>query len=258
MVNYLVAVDGSEESTRAFNTVMTMIHREVDSLFLIAVAERVASSAVGLNPGLSYSYVLEAQQEVKRASKRVLLTYYKKAKAAKVVHVTPLLGTSPHIGEAVCQAVKAKEIDVLLVGARGLGKFAQFFLGSTSKYLAEHAECNVMIVRHNPPPSEEHVSLADITAAEEEERERRITETKNASSEEEKHRQLDLHIAQLAEEEERWRRVHDHHEISEDDAAKHKAIAEAAAAGGNKFHQHLAEKFGEQSHYISLFEHKGE
>jgi len=45
-----------------------------------------------------------------------------------------------------------------------------FFVGSTSKYIVEHAECNVVVVKKPVGPSEMHDNKASVIAAEEIER----------------------------------------------------------------------------------------
>ena len=42
---------------------------------------------------------------------------------------------------------KNENIDLIVVGSRGLGKIAKLFLGSVSSRLANHAKCSVLIVK---------------------------------------------------------------------------------------------------------------
>lgn len=61
----------------------------------------------------------------------------------------------------------------------GLGGIERFFVGSTSKYVVENADCNVTVVKHPYGPPEERGNVAtkaSVVAQEEHERIRRIEE----------------------------------------------------------------------------------
>ena len=51
-----------------------------------------------------------------------------------------------HPGPALCEASTAASL--VVVGSRGHGAFAGMLLGSVSEFLASHAECPVVIIRH--------------------------------------------------------------------------------------------------------------
>ncbi|CAO2826120.1 unnamed protein product [Amaranthus hypochondriacus] len=53
--------------------------------------------------------------------------------------------------EEICQAADQKQVDLLVVGSRGLGMLKRAFLGSVSDYCAHHVKCPVLIVK---PPKE--------------------------------------------------------------------------------------------------------
>ncbi|KAL1204727.1 Universal stress protein A-like protein [Cardamine amara subsp. amara] len=53
--------------------------------------------------------------------------------------------------EMISETVDQLNVDLLVVGSRGLGKFKRAFLGSVSDYCAHHAHCPILIVK---PPKE--------------------------------------------------------------------------------------------------------
>jgi len=107
----------------------------------------------------------------------------------------------------------------------------RFFTGSTSRYVVEHANCNVVIVKGEWGPSEEHSNLNTIKQEEENERQRRIDESKQQEEEERKKEKfqsdLDKNIVRIAEEEERQRRIKEDQQLLE----KEKKNREAAHIG---------------------------
>lgn len=228
MVKYLVAVDKSPYSKSAFYTALSMLKKDRDTLFLISVGE-------DLSYNYASSYVpatlfVEAEEKIKEECKQTLRYYSKLAKAQNVT-VFPILGISNHVGEVICQAVDKKNIDFVIIGRRGMNKIKRFFMGSTSKYVLEHANANVIVVKDAFGPPELHDDKNKVIQLEEEERKRRIEEEKEELKNEEERRKfqssLDKNIAILAEETERMLRIKEEEERIE----KEKQDREAAHIG---------------------------
>nr|XP_043634406.1 universal stress protein YxiE [Erigeron canadensis] len=55
--------------------------------------------------------------------------------------------------EIIVEAAEQMNVDLLVVGSRGLGQIKRAFLGSVSDYCVHHAKCPVLIVR---PPKSSH------------------------------------------------------------------------------------------------------
>lgn len=96
----------------------------------------------------------------------------------------------------IVQQAEVKKVDFLIIGRRGMSTLKRIFVGSTSKYCLEHANCSVLVVKGEWGPSEEHVgtfnffhspnslkALSEIDKLEEEERKRRIAEHEKALKE---------------------------------------------------------------------------
>ncbi|XP_071690530.1 uncharacterized protein [Rutidosis leptorrhynchoides] len=58
--------------------------------------------------------------------------------------------------EILVEAVEQMDVDLLVVGSRGLGQIKRAVLGSISDYCAHHAKCPVLIVR--PPKGSQKLS----------------------------------------------------------------------------------------------------
>jgi len=61
-------------------------------------------------------------------------------------------GTESNPGVMLCKAISQYGIHICVVGRRPLGGVQRFFAGSTSKYLVEHADCTVIVVKVCFPP----------------------------------------------------------------------------------------------------------
>ncbi len=51
--------------------------------------------------------------------------------------------------DAILRVADAREVDLIVMGARGLGSVASMLLGSVSQKVLAHAKCPVMIVRES-------------------------------------------------------------------------------------------------------------
>jgi len=216
----LVAVDGGVSSDIAFRTACA-VARPDDTLLLVSVVQDVQrqyyqSLAPHLPPFPSF---VDAQRAVNGEGRHIVEKYAKLAKTLGVRKVFALLGISTHEGEFLCRLAMQRSVDIIYMGRRGLNSFSRFFMGSTSKYVMEHAECSVCVVKKLPaglpdvPHSEGKANGKETAAsmpaevAAELEKRRQVDEEKAILEAERKEREA-AHIgAVVAEEEERKRRV---------------------------------------------------
>jgi nucleotide-binding universal stress UspA family protein len=60
------------------------------------------------------------------------------------VHVRIIHG---HVGKSIVEFAQSNGIDLIIMGSRGLSGLKEFFLGSASHYVTQHANCPVLIVK---------------------------------------------------------------------------------------------------------------
>jgi len=127
-MKYLVALDGSKDAERAFDVVLCKA-TEQDHVFLLMVAEEVYVSAVGgASAYIDYSYIVRANQQIEEETKALLRSYGRRLTARKIPH-TLLMGKGDP-KEVLVREADAREVEMLVIGRRGLGRFKRFFLGS--------------------------------------------------------------------------------------------------------------------------------
>jgi len=51
------------------------------------------------------------------------------------------------IGSLLVSSSEYLGANYIIIGSRGLGRIRQFFMGSVSKYVVEHAHCPVLVVK---------------------------------------------------------------------------------------------------------------
>jgi nucleotide-binding universal stress UspA family protein len=134
----VVGVDGSPGSDRALLEAAADARRRDATLRIVHVWSYLDQAGGKFDP----SFGREAAQAVLAASVRTA--------------GDGLAGLSVETVEVCDLAVRglldaARDADVVVVGARGIGGFRGLLLGSVSQQVAQHAECPVLIV---PTPSE--------------------------------------------------------------------------------------------------------
>ncbi|MCL7044425.1 hypothetical protein MKW94_001204 [Papaver nudicaule] len=159
-MNVLVAIDDSEESLHALEWAL-------DNLFPSgAVASSASTEPADQTQNLGVLYLLNVQQPFQnyvfpgplmfattsviesvrkgqeQNSTNILSGALKICKQRTVVKVETLM-----MEDMICQAADHMDIDLLVVGSRGLGQIKRAFLGSVSDYCAHHTKCPVLIVK---------------------------------------------------------------------------------------------------------------
>ncbi|XP_057425213.1 universal stress protein A-like protein [Lotus japonicus] len=120
----------------------------IEPVFHHAVYPIGSAGAVYYPPSVVEGSVKKAQQEksVSIVSRALHMCKDKQIKAQSVI-----LNGDPR--EMICQAVEQMQVDLLIMGSRGLGKIKRTFLGSVSDYCAHHAKAPILIVK---PQEEDH------------------------------------------------------------------------------------------------------
>lgn len=143
MINkILVPVDGSKTALRALD-------------FAVEIARRFESQILVLNIDIPYDLsrikppkkdkdgnIIEEELAISPlddAKKEVAKTAYDHVTFKKVVDIDP--------AERICAEAEKSDVDMIIMGNRGMGVLAGFFLGSVSTKVSQSAHCPVTIVK---------------------------------------------------------------------------------------------------------------
>ncbi|XP_027364286.1 uncharacterized protein LOC113871391 [Abrus precatorius] len=159
----MVGIDESDGSFYAlkwaidnlFTTMATVgeaTHENEGMVFLIHVEPKVHNYVYPVGPGGAAFYpasvvvdsVKKAQEERSTAilSRALKMCHDKLVKAESII-----LNGDPR--EMICEAAEQMQVNLLVMGSRGLGTLKRTFLGSVSDYCAHHARTPILIVK--PP-----------------------------------------------------------------------------------------------------------
>lgn len=136
----LVAIDGSDESERAFKKAVAVAERNNATIVLTHVIDTRAYQSFSTFDG---SIADNARVEAKNT-----LNEYKEfaeKEGVKDIKIVLEYG-SPKIMIAK-QIPEAEDVDLIMLGATGLNAVERIFVGSVSEYVIRRANCDVLIVR---------------------------------------------------------------------------------------------------------------
>ena len=142
-------MDGSKNATRALDAGIKMSKTYGAELFILNVIPTpsillAAQAGLGVPPVGAESYY--EQEEID--SRHFLEEGVELAKAQKVTNVSSeAIRATSSIVEEIIDTAARKNIDLIVIGTRGVGGFKKLLQGSVSSGVVIHAECNVMVVR---------------------------------------------------------------------------------------------------------------
>ena len=133
----LVGYDGSAAGRKAFDAALELAAKHGAELHVLSVARP---------PEVGDDVETEAVIENSREHRRKLLAGLQPLAAAKGVkaHFEIAVG---HPAEQIIYHADQRGVDLIIVGDRGLSRFARLLLGSVSKQVVQYAGRAVLVVR---------------------------------------------------------------------------------------------------------------
>ena len=144
--NILVAIDGSEASTNALQLAIELSEKYGAGLHLLHV---VREMQVPLNPGLMEAYEkLERQRHdlLKSAGEQLLNQSKRVAETKGITALQADIGSGDPASAIVRYADK-NQIDLIVIGSRGLGQIKSLLMGSVSRKVSNMTKVNCLIVK---------------------------------------------------------------------------------------------------------------
>jgi nucleotide-binding universal stress UspA family protein len=144
----LVAVDGSEESMLAADCAIEMAknnNAELIALNVIDIKYLYSSSYVWrpVSPDTIKSIVKNQEED----SQRWLAIIREKANDNKIKLRTEFIIDPTSIVGAIVEYAERENIDLLVIGSRGLTGFKKLLVGSVASGVVAYAHCPVMVVK---------------------------------------------------------------------------------------------------------------
>eukprot|EP01115_Flamella_aegyptia_P014184 TRINITY_DN79277_c0_g1_i1.p1 TRINITY_DN79277_c0_g1~~TRINITY_DN79277_c0_g1_i1.p1 ORF type:complete len:139 (+),score=20.33 TRINITY_DN79277_c0_g1_i1:25-441(+) len=129
--SFLCCYDGSDESKLALDKALNLAHAKLnDEIYLCHILKNDHPNPEEAN--FTMEILSEAQQKCEE----------------KGIHVNLIWEEGNNIGEKIIELGVNHSIDYIVIGSRGYGGIIGKIMGSVSKYVVEHANRTVIIVRN--------------------------------------------------------------------------------------------------------------
>jgi nucleotide-binding universal stress UspA family protein len=133
----LVPVDGSGYSLKAVETACDLAQAKApSSVVLIAVAIQIPE----LEEGVYIAEKMKAQAEIALAKAREVAQ-------AQGITADVVLATGASPADEIAQTAKDQQVDLIVIGSRGLAGKTRSFLGSTASQVVTYSPCSVLVVK---------------------------------------------------------------------------------------------------------------
>ncbi|MBB5335741.1 universal stress protein [Pectinatus brassicae] len=142
---------------REFKSILVPIDGSAHSEHALQQAKYIAGLS---NAALTILYVIDLNTAVTAFERLSMNTYIPDdidaqgkevlEKAKGIIGDLPNTDYELRVGDPakiILSYSKDKNMDLIVMGSRGLGAIKQIIMGSVSQYLATHAECPVLVVR---------------------------------------------------------------------------------------------------------------
>ena len=136
-MNILVPIDGSENSQKALLQACEIAKNYKSNLILVYVVDKPIS--LNLLDRKEYLKIL------RNFGSKVLIKGKQTANLAGI-DVTTIMKEG-NISNEIVKIAKNKKCNLIIIGSKGLGATARFFLGSVSNKLANNSPCSILIVK---------------------------------------------------------------------------------------------------------------
>ena len=152
MINrILVATDASAASNRALEMAVQFAGQNNAELLLVhVIRDMQIPFEIKEIPELEFNKFEafnDAREEVMRKiAETVLKTARQKAQNAGAIKIETAIGTGDP-ANCILDFAKRREVDMIVLGTRGLGKLKGTILGSVSRKVTNNAETSCLIVR---------------------------------------------------------------------------------------------------------------
>lgn len=138
--NILIGLDGSKVSEKALDKSIEIAKRNNATLVLVNVVDTKTFSTIS-----PYDSAIYERSEA--AAHEILAKYESIVKETGFVNVKKIVKLGSPKAIITKDIIPKENVDLVIVGATGLGAVERILMGSVSENVVRHANCDVLVVR---------------------------------------------------------------------------------------------------------------
>ena len=140
LARVLVAVDGSTNAHKAFESALDLAKKLRSNVYVLRVIEMPSTL------GVKKELMLDLKMQFEIEARRLLAEYFYLAQSKYGIEVETIFrsGYPPRV---ILDVAKEKDADLIVVGSRGLSGVKEAFLGSVSHSIARESKIPVLVVK---------------------------------------------------------------------------------------------------------------
>ncbi len=141
MKHIMIPYDESEHAKRAFEFTLDLAKKYNSSVTIVACVPISFSN----DPYFAISYG-DTQKLLRENAKNSILKLEPKLKELSIPFKTEVLDAISTT-ETLVSYAESNDVDLIVMGSRGLGGFKKLLLGSVASGVSQHSKCPVLIVK---------------------------------------------------------------------------------------------------------------
>jgi len=142
----LLPIDGSESAEHAMTYALEQASTFSAELIIITVVPPTSALLFG-DDDFPTINIEDYEKAMEESHKEVLTLAVERVKKSNPELKTKTVLDHGHVGISIVNIAKKEDVDLIVMGDRGLSGVSEFLLGSTSRYVVEHCIKPIMIVK---------------------------------------------------------------------------------------------------------------
>eukprot|EP01118_Nematostelium_gracile_P005298 TRINITY_DN1663_c0_g1_i2.p1 TRINITY_DN1663_c0_g1~~TRINITY_DN1663_c0_g1_i2.p1 ORF type:complete len:151 (-),score=44.64 TRINITY_DN1663_c0_g1_i2:28-480(-) len=150
-MRYLFPIDFSESSIKAFKTGIRLIDPKVDEIVLLSICEVYQNTFLNtIRVDFDFQILHDANKNIIKDTQGLVAEFETQLvhKFGDQIKIETLVVKEGDPKAIICETSEKKNIDVIVMGSRGLSPIKKMVMGSVSDYCLQNAKAKDIIIVH--------------------------------------------------------------------------------------------------------------